>query len=648
MPLFLKEVKMILLNGANLKKMFFDRTIFSDASFSVDEGDKIGFVGVNGAGKSTLFKLLCGIYDPDEGELFKNKLTKIGYLEQHTCIESDKTIMEEMLSAFEEVIEIENELEDIRLSIETKTGDLDSLIRRQSALREHFEALEGYQYKGRIRSALTGLGFAEEDFSRRVDTLSGGQKTRVALSKLLLSDANLLLLDEPTNHLDINSVQWLEGYLQNYKGAFIIISHDRYFLDKVTNRTFEMENGRLRTYSGGYSEYVKQREVEKKTEERNYQNTMREIERLEGIVQQQRRWNREKNIKTAESKQKVIDKLEKTLVKPQTATEDISFSFKAAQGGGNDVLIAENVGMTFGEKHIFNNFNVHIKKGEKIFLLGENGCGKTTLIKNVIGEYEPTDGDIKLGSNISVGYYDQIQQNLDPEKDIFTELHDEYPMMTQTQIRNALAVFLFKGEDVFKIIKTLSGGERARVELAKLMLKTVNFLVMDEPTNHLDIDSREALEAALSEYDGTMLIVSHDRYFINKLADRVLYMDSKGVKSYIGNYDDYAQTVARQSSVIAETKETKPKNLDYQEQKRLQAEKRKVISRFNKVEELIDKLEREIADISEEMTKPEYSTDFTKLAEFSRSADEKNEELLVLMEEWESLQTEIEEKGYEV
>ena len=638
---------MVLLSGVNLKKMFFDTTLFCDVSFNIDEGDKIGFVGVNGAGKSTLFKLLCGIYDADGGEVFKNKLTKIGYLDQHTCIESEKTVMEEMMSAFSEVIDIEKELDDIQHQIETKNGDLDALIKRQTTLRERFEALEGYQYKSRIRSALTGLGFNEDDFTRRVDTLSGGQKTRIALSKLLLSDTNLLLLDEPTNHLDINSVQWLEGYLQSYRGSFVIISHDRYFLDKVTNRTFEMENGRLRTYSGGYSEYVKQREVERKTEERNYENTMREIERLEGIVEQQRRWNREKNIKTAESKQKVIDKLEKTLVKPQSASEEIKFSFRAAQGGGNDVLITENVGMTFSTNRIFENFNVHINKGEKVFLLGENGCGKTTLIKNVTGEYEPTEGTIRIGSNITIGYYDQIQQNLDPDKDIFTELHDEYPMLTQTEIRNALAVFMFKGEDVFKIIKTLSGGERARVELAKLMLKSVNFLVMDEPTNHLDINSREALENALSGYDGTMLVVSHDRYFINKLADRVLYMDGSGVKSYIGNYDDYTEAVSRQTAVCDEPKEVKPKNFDYQEQKRLQAEKRKVLSRFDKVEKLIEKLEGEIEAISAEMSEPELATDFTKLAELSEMADCKNNELLTLMDEWEALQTEIDEKGYQ-
>lgn len=641
---------MVLLNGSNLKKMFLDETLFDNVSFQVAEGDKVGFVGVNGAGKSTLFKIITGQMEYDSGELYRNKLTKIGYLDQYTCIESDKTIMGEMLTAFNEVIGIENELDDIRYDIESQNGDLDALVARQTALQERFEALDGYQYKSRIRSALLGLGFKEEDFNRRVDELSGGQKTRVSLGRLLMSDANLLLLDEPTNHLDIESVEWLEGFLQSWRGSFIIISHDRYFLDKVTNRTFEMENGRLRTYTGGYSEYMKQREVEKKTEERSYTNTMREIERLEGIVEQQRRWNREKNIKTAESKQKVIDKLQQDLIAPQKEQADIRFSFKALPGGGQDVLITENLGMCFDEKRIFKGCNAHIVKGEKVFLLGSNGCGKTTFIKDILGMYKPTEGTVKIGANIETGYYDQIQENLDMEKTVFDEVHDAYPMMNNTEIRNALAVFLFRGEDVFKEIKKLSGGERARVELAKLMLKPVNFLIMDEPTNHLDIDSREALEGALSGYDGTMLMVSHDRYFINKLADRVLYMTEDGLKSYIGGYDDYIEAMARQKQeeITAAPVEEKPKNLDYQEQKRLQAEKRKTLNRFKKVEELIEALEAEIEEIGEELTKPEYAADFTKLAELSKSAEEKNAELDSLMEEWEILQIEIEEKGYEI
>lgn len=639
---------MVLLNGSNLKKMFLDETLFEDVSFNVAEGDKVGFVGVNGAGKSTLFKIITGETEYDSGELFESKLTKIGYLDQYTCIESENTIMGEMLEAFSEVIEIENELEGIRFDIENKKGNIDALVARQTALQEQFERLDGYQYKSRIRSAIIGLGFKEEDFDLRVDKLSGGQKTRVALGRLLLSDANLLLLDEPTNHLDIGSVEWLESFLQSYKGAFIIISHDRYFLDKVTNRTFEMENGRLRTYTGGYSEYVSQREIERKTEERSYANTVREIERLEGIVEQQRRWNREKNIKTAESKQKIIDKLEKTLVKPQAEQEDIRFSFKALPGGGNDVLITEGLGMRFGEKRIFANCSAHIVKGEKVFLLGANGCGKTTFIKDVLGQYEPTEGTVRIGANTEIGYYDQIQENLDMNKTVFEELHDTYPRMTQTEIRNALAVFLFKGEDVFKEIRKLSGGERARVELAKLMLKPVNFLIMDEPTNHLDIDSREALEKALIGYDGTMLMVSHDRYFINKLADRILYMTEDGLTSFIGGYDDFSDKRRQTETAGQQIAASQPKNLDYLEQKRLAAEKRKTLNRFKKVEELIEQIETEIEELGKEMAKPQYAADFTKLAELSKEAEEKNTELDSLMDEWEQLQNEIEEKQYEI
>ena len=635
---------MILLNGTNLKKMFFDETLFSEVSFNISDKDKIGFVGINGAGKSTLFKIINGISDSDEGEIFKNKLTKIGYLDQYTCIESENTIMEEMLDAYREVIDIERELEDIHYEIENKRGDIDALVKRQTALQDRFGELDGYRYKSIVKSTLVGLGFSEDDFDRRVDTLSGGQKTRVSLGKLLVSDSNLLLLDEPTNHLDIAFVEWLESFLSNYKGAFVVISHDRYFLDRVTNRTFEMESGKLRTYNGSYSEYVKQREIEKKTEERNYINTQREIDRLNDIVEQQRRWNREKNIKTAESKQKVIDKLEKTLIKPVYDTEDIDFSFKSSEGGGNDVLITENLGMSFDGNKIFRNCDMHITKGEKVFLLGANGCGKTTIIKNIIGKYEPTEGTVKIGANIKIGYYDQIQENLSHDKDIFTEIHDEFPELNNTQIRNALAVFLFRGDDVFKEIKTLSGGERARVELTKLMLKPANFLLMDEPTNHLDIQSREALEKSLSDYDGTMLMVSHDRYLINKLADRIIYMTPYGLESFTGNYDEFLakNTVTATEEKIAE----KPKNLDYQEQKRIQAEKRKVLNRFNKVEELIEQLENEVEEINSEMQKPELALDFTKLNELSKLAEDKNNEIMELMEEWEQLQTEIEEKEY--
>lgn len=637
---------MVLMNGSGIKKMFLDETLFDNVAFNIDSADKIGFVGVNGAGKSTLIKIITGQMDYDGGELYKNKLLKIGYLDQYACADSDNTIMEEMLGAFSEVIEIENQLDDIRFDIENLNGELEELVKRQTRLQERFEELDGFYYKSKIKSTLIGLGFSEDDFTLRVNNLSGGQKTRVALGKILLSDANLLLLDEPTNHLDIESVEWLESFLSGCKAAFIVISHDRYFLDRITNKTFELENGCFRSYNGNYSAYMAQREIDRKTEERQFENTMAEIKRLESIVEQQRRWNRERNIKTAESKQKVIDKLEESLVKPMQSPDEIEFSFKACQGGGQDVLICENLSMRFDDKDVFRNANIHIKKGEKVFLLGANGCGKTTLIKIIMGQYKQVSGECKIGSNIFIGYYDQIQENLDMEKNIFDELYDEYPNLNITQIRNALAAFLFKGEEVFKTIKKLSGGERARVELVKLMLKDVNFLIMDEPTNHLDIDSREALESALKDYDGTLLMVSHDRYFINKLADRILYMTPDGIISYNGGYDYFLEH--RKTEETEKNTVRQDKSVDYKEQKRLEAQKRKVINRFKKVEELITEAEADIEKKAAGFEDTEIATDFVKSARLQKEIDEINERLEELLGEWEELQEVIDENGYEV
>lgn len=634
---------MILLNGTGIKKTFLDETLFENVSLSVDNTDKIGFVGANGAGKSTLFKIITGEMDYDEGDIFKSKSLKIGYLNQYSVNGSEKTIFNEVLTVFSQVIEIENQLDEIRFDIENKNGDIEELVKRQTALQDRFSELDGFYYKSKVKSTLMGLGFSEEEFDLCTDKLSGGQKTRVALGKILLSDANLLLLDEPTNHLDIESVEWLEDFLKNYSGAFIVISHDRYFLDRITNKTFELENMRFRSYNGNYSAYTAQREIDKKTEQRNYDNTMKEISRLESVALQQRRWGRERNIKRAESKEKIIEKLEKSLVTPDAEREDMYFSFRACAGGGQDVLETKNLGMAFGENRLFQNADMLIKKGEKVFLLGPNGCGKTTLLKILMGDYEQTEGEYKIGANIHIGYYDQLQENLNLDKTVIDEVWDEYPNLTQTQIRNALAVFLFRGEDVFKEIHKLSGGERARVELVKLMLKEVNFLIMDEPTNHLDIESHEALENALDGYDGTMLMVSHDRYFINKLADRILYLTPNGIESHRGGYDSFLS----RNAVKTEKKIT-DNALDYKEQKRLEAEKRKTVNRFKKVEEEISCLESEIDNLNAEMSNPQYASDFTKLAELSKTAEEKNTELDALMEEWEELQMTIEERGYEI
>lgn len=621
----------MLVNVSKLKKSFGEFELFSEVSFSIDDKDKIGFIGINGAGKSTLLKILMGESRYDGGEIFKNKMLKIGYLEQYACSESERTVFDEVKTVFSDVEEMENELEFIRWELENGSGDTDSLIERQHILQERFSEKDGYHYKGIIRSTLMGLGFLEEELTKRVEDLSGGQKTRVSLAKILLSDCNLMFLDEPTNHLDIESVEWLEEFLKNYKGAFVVISHDRYFLDKVTEKTFSMENGRLYSGPGGYSTFMKQREIERLTERRNFDNTQREIERLEGIIEQQKRWNREKNIKTAESKQKVIDRLSKDLVRPEEAHSDINFKFNALPGGGSEVLHFDNVNKSYTESLLLD-ASLHIKKGEKVFLLGENGCGKTTLLKMICGEENTDSGEITIGANIKIGYYDQIQESLDTNKTVIDEVWDTYPKMTETQIRNALAAFLFRGEDVFREINKLSGGERARVQLVKLILKPVNFLILDEPTNHLDIESREALEEALRNYDGTILAVSHDRYFINSLAERIVNFENKKLASYAGGYDYFAEK--RKS--VETVKEEKPKNLDYNEQKRIAAEKRKKENQIKRTEEQIAKLEAEIEEINAELN--ETGSDFEKAAELAKKLDEKNEELMSAYELWEELQ----------
>lgn len=633
----------MLLNASRLKKMFSDELLFDEVSFHIDTADKIGFVGVNGAGKSTLFKIILGEMEYDSGNLFQNKETKIGYLDQYACSESERSMIEEVKLVFSEVIETEQELEEIRFDLEHGNGEVESLVTRQHELSERFSQMKGFYYMSKIRSTLLGLGFSEEDLSLSVSKLSGGQKTRVALAKILLSDANLLLLDEPTNHLDIASVEWLEEFLRGYKGAFVVISHDRYFLDRITNKTFELENQRFRMYSGNYSSYMEQKEIDQKTEQRQYENTMHEIERLEAIVEQQRRWNREKNIRTAESKQKVIEKLEKDLQKPAQSPENMFFQFRACPGGGQDVLMVEDLSMAFGENTLFRHVDLHIKKGEKVFLLGPNGCGKTTFLKILLGLYPPVTGEFKIGANIHIGYYDQIQENLDQEKNVIDEVWDTYPQMTQTEIRNALAVFLFRGEDVFKEIKKLSGGERARVELVKLILKKVNFLIMDEPTNHLDIESREALEGALAGYDGTMLMVSHDRYFMNRLADRILYLTPHGIESYQGNYDDFAARHAQQAEQLQQKEESKGK-IDYKEQKRLESERRKLKTRFEKTEKEIGETEEKITALNAQLSLPEIATDYVRAAELTGELGELEAQLEVLYEQWEQCQLELEEE----
>ncbi len=632
---------MILLSAKDLKKSFGDEVLFENVTFNIDSGDKIGFIGINGAGKSTLFKILTSEQSYDSGDIFKSKDLKIGYLDQYACNDSEKTVYNEILSVFDDIIKTEKELEEIRGDIEIGNGDINLLVNRQSRLNERYEQMGGFYYKSRAEAALLGLGFGRDEFDLPVHALSGGQKTRVSLAKILLSESNLLLLDEPTNHLDIKAVEWLEDFLINYKGAILVISHDRFFLDKVTNRTFEIDTGKLYFQNGNYSFYIKQREIEKLTQQREYDNTMKEIERLEGIVEQQRRWNREKNIKTAESKLKVIDKLKENLEKPAETLSKTVFSFKALPGGGEDVLVAEGLEKSFDGKTLFTDVDMFIKKGEKVFLLGPNGSGKTTLLKIFTGSLEADGGSFKIGANTYIGYYDQLGENLHMDKTVIDEIWDEYPKMTQTQIRNALAVFLFRGEDVFKEVKKLSGGERARVELCKLILKSVNFLIMDEPTNHMDIESKEALENALSEYDGTMLIVSHDRYFINKLADKIYHIDQNGARCFNGGYSYYSEKLKEDENTVFRTeKKQSASAVDYQTRKRIESEKRKLKTKIQRCENEIAQTEEQIEKLTKELENPDVSTDYEKAMELSEKIGKLTEELDEKYLLWEQLQSE--------
>lgn len=635
---------MILYNTSNLKKEFGTRVLFDKVSFSIEDNDKIGFVGANGTGKTTLFKMLTEEILPDGGEIYKSKEAKLGYMQQHAQMNTEKTLWAELMTVYKPLTDIENRLKSIESQITNGVGDLAKLTEEQHLLNEEYEKKGGFVYKNIAKASLLGLGFKEEDFTIDFSSLSGGQQTRVILCKLLLGESNLLLLDEPTNHLDIESTEWLEDFLRDYKGAFVIISHDRYFLDRVTNKTFEIENNKLTVYNGNYSTYVKLKEEREKTLLRNYENTTREIQRIEGIIEQQKRWNREKNIKTAESKQKQIDRLEKDLEKPEIYNEKIRFNFKAKNMGGTEVLRCNGLKMAFDEKLLFENTDIEVNRGDRVFLLGANGCGKTTLFKIITGEIEALEGTTKIGANIQVGYFDQKQQNLSLEKDAIDEVWDTYPSMTQTEVRNAMAAFLFKNDDVFTPVNSLSGGERARVALIKLMLSGSNFLILDEPTNHLDIKSREALEDALSDYEGTMFVVSHDRYFINKLATKIYYMENRGVKKYDGDYTYFSQMKKSVATRTVETAAESSSKLDYKAQKQYEAELRKLKNAVAKTEEEIEITEQAVSDFEQQLMLPENATDFEKSMEITKKLEESKAKLEELYEAWEEYSAQLADK----
>lgn len=624
---------MNVLDVQNLTLSFGDNELFSDISFNIKDKEKVGFVGVNGAGKTSLFKIITGEYTPDSGNCFISKNVKLGYMQQHTCSENN-TVWGELVSVFSELIEIEERLDEI--SQRLKTDHSPQLIELLDNLTNEFNMNGGLTYKSMTKSALIGLGFSEKEFTNSTSKLSGGQKSKLVLAKLLLSKADFLLLDEPTNHLDISAIQWLEDFLRSFGGACLIVSHDRYFLDKITDKTIELENKKIRSYKGNYSEFLVKKEAEQKAVAEKYENDIKEIERLEGIIAQQRQWNREKNIKTAESKEKVVERIKAQLVVPDKMVEKIRFDFTPKCVSGEDVLFVSELKKSFGERTVFQNVSFSIKRGERVFLLGDNGCGKTTLLKILMGDLSRDDGTFKFGANLMTGYFDQVQAKLDLSKTALDEVWTNFPYMTETRVRNALAAFLFKGDEVYRKLEVCSGGERARVALLKLMLGGYNFLLLDEPTNHLDAFSREELENTLLNYQGTMLIVSHDRYFINKLATRIVELTPDGCNNFIGNYDDYAEHRYVQHEEI-KVKE-KPKVNDYKLKKERQSNLRRLNSQLKHLEEDIEKTEEEISSTEEKMSSAPYE----ELVELTTLLDELSQKRDSLYEQWEQISSELE------
>lgn len=642
---------MNLLTVQDLEKNIGQRTLFSDVTFQINEGEKVGLVGVNGCGKTTLFRTIMGTTPFDAGAIHKTKLTNIGYMEQHVTSNDQRTAYKAVLDVFAPLQKIERELELLAQQLQQAQPDeLDSLIQRQHRLQEEFKQKDGYTYASRARATLLGLGFRDAMLEQPVLSLSGGEKAKVALARLLLSEANLLLLDEPTNHLDMPSVAWLENFLIHYRGAVLIISHDRYFLDRVVTQILEMEHGHVKSYLGNYSTYREKRAKSRETEQKHYDNTMKEIKRLEDVITQQRQWNRERNIRMAESKQKQVDRLEKTLVRPESELGSMKLQFRDIPPCAQDVLTIDDVGKSFEDKKVFDHVTFSLTNGDHVFLLGPNGCGKTTLMKLLMKREIPDHGIIRFGSGVIAGYYDQTHGLTSTQKTILDEMTDALPELSQGEIRNALAAFLFRGDDVFKLIETLSGGERARIALLKLMLSKSNLLLLDEPTNHLDIASREVLEDSLATYEGTLLIISHDRYFINKLSKRILaFTDNRlaGLIESLGDYDDYLAHIQRQSENKTEEATTIPMEVSenkkkYQESKELQRQIRQLQSKIKKTEQTIETNETTIQSLEEKLLDSAIATDYQQAADIGIKIESLHQENEQLMDDWAHFSEELE------
>lgn len=635
---------MPLLAVSNIKKSFVERTLFEGISFEIDASDKVGLVGANGCGKTTLLNIISKRDVPDEGSVYISRDAVIGTMQQHTD-DGENTLFESVLSVFDYLEQIERKLDEINAELERGEGSIDALIAKQHRLNEEYERQGGLTYKSRARAAALGLGFTEDDLSRPMSSFSGGQRNKVQLAKLLLSEANLLLLDEPTNHLDIESVEWLEDFLRSYRKAFIVISHDRYFLDKVTAKTIEIKDRTIYATNGNYSRHIEKRATDREIQMRQYLNTQKEIRRIYGIVEQQRRWGQERNFVTAASKLKQIERLKATLVEPERDLATVHFGFSAKEISGNDVLMGHGIRKSYGAKHVLNGIDLHVLKGERIFIVGANGCGKTTLLRILARTERPDAGYFNFGANVEAAYYDQTLSQLNDGNTVLNEAWDDhYLTMTQTQIRSTLAAFLFRGDDIEKKVGCLSGGEKARLQLLKLMLSKANLLLLDEPTNHLDIASREALERALENYGGTMIVVTHDRYLINRLADKVLYMDNGVVSEHIGGYDELIEDLERKKvETVVEAEAQRPRQNDYRAQKERQSAINRQKGEVRRSEERIAALEGEIAAMEKELAKPTVASDYKKAGELSAKIDSRRAELNGLYEAWDEAQRKLDE-----
>ena len=637
----------MILSCQGISKSFGEKVILEDASFHIEEREKAALIGNNGAGKTTLLRIIMEEIHADAGQVVLAKDKRIGYLAQYQDVQGHLSVYEELLSTKQYIIDMEERLRAMEVQMKNASGEeLDRLMNSYTRLTHEFELENGYAYKSELMGVLNGLGFTEEDFTKQVATLSGGQKTRVALGKLLISKPDILLLDEPTNHLDMESIAWLETYLLNYPGAVFIVSHDRYFLDKVVTKVIEIDAGQVRMYAGNYSAYAEKKAQLRDAQYKAYLNQQREIKHQEAVIVRLKSFNREKSIKRAESREKMLNKIQR-VDKPIEVQSQMRLSLEPRVVSGNDVLTVEDLAKSFPQQKLFSNISFQIKRGERVALIGNNGTGKTTMLKILNGLLDADAGSFSLGAKVQIGYYDQEHHVLHAEKTIFEEISDTYPTLTETQIRNMLAAFLFTGDDVFKVISSLSGGERGRVSLAKLMLSEANFLILDEPTNHLDIASKEILEEALNSYTGTVLYVSHDRYFINQTATRILDLTNQSVVNYIGDYDYYLEKKEELTEKYAptaqeateEAKEETPSEgkLTWQQQKEEQARKRKQENELKKVEKRIEELETRDKEIDDTLVLPDVCTNVGRCAELSREKDKIQAELEELYEKWEEL-----------